>query len=159
MARQQASRPLQNKQCSRQVERSVAHKFLCYWRVRRLTKIKRYVVFITCQWKLKYRVECLYESLFTIIDTFVEITIQHPSWEVMIVHERLCKRPDQHFNLSYTSCTELVMWDGMLHCTKPSPEPMTSFPTGLLQTFSEIWENLLFKQLHNFKQIHFFFNV
>ena len=33
----------------------------------------------------------MYESLFTIINTFVEIAIQHPSWEVIILHERLYK--------------------------------------------------------------------
>ena len=42
-----------------------------------LTMITRYVMFITCQWKLKYKIETLYEILFTVINTFVEIAIQH----------------------------------------------------------------------------------
>ena len=41
-----------NKQCAREVERSATRQFLWYWRVRPLTTIMYYVMFITCQWKL-----------------------------------------------------------------------------------------------------------
>ena len=98
---------------------------------------------------VKYKIEGLYESMFTIINTFVEIAIQHPSWEGMILHERLYNEEDLHLNLSYSNCTELVLLDGMLHCAKPLPEPLTSFfSTGLLQTFSELWEISLFKHMY-----------
>ena len=53
----------------------------------------------------------MYESLFTLINTFVEIVIRNPSWEVMILHERLYNKQDLH--LSYTNCTELVLWNGI----------------------------------------------
>ena len=67
----------------------------------------------------------------------------------MILHERLYNKQDLHLNLSYTNCTELGLWDGMWHRTKPLLEPMKSFfPKGLLQTFSEIWEIFLFKQIY-----------
>ena len=36
-------------------------------------------MFITCQWKLKYKIEALYEILFTVKITFVEIAIQYRS--------------------------------------------------------------------------------
>ena len=41
-----------NKQWSKEVERSATRQLLCYWRVRPLTAIMRYVMFITCKWKL-----------------------------------------------------------------------------------------------------------
>ena len=47
------------------------------------------MMFIICQWELAFKIEGLYESLFTIINTLVEIAIQQPSWEVMIFYERL----------------------------------------------------------------------
>ena len=60
-----------------------------------------------------YKIEGLYEILLTIISMFVEMAIQHPSWEVVILHERLYKKHDLHLNLSYINCTELVFWDGI----------------------------------------------
>ena len=62
---------------------------------------------------VKYKIEGLYESLFTIINTFVEMAIQHPYWEVMILHENLYNKQDLDLNLSYTNYTELFLWDGM----------------------------------------------
>ena len=62
---------------------------------------------------MKYKIECLYESLFTSINTFVEMVIQHPYREVIILHDHLYNKQDLHLNLSYTSSTELVLWDGM----------------------------------------------
>ena len=56
-------------------------------------------------------VEGLCESLFIIINTFVEIAIQHPYQGVMFLHEHLYNKQDLH--LSYTNCTESVLWDGM----------------------------------------------
>ena len=55
----------------------------------------------------------MYESLFTIINSFVQIAIQHPYWEVMILHEHLYNKQDLHLNLSHNNCIELVLYDGM----------------------------------------------
>ena len=41
------------------------------------------------------------------------MAIQHPYWEVMILHEHLYNKQDLHLNLSYTNSTELVLWDEM----------------------------------------------
>ena len=62
---------------------------------------------------VKYNIEGLYERLFTIINTFVEMAIQYPYCEIMILHEHLYNKKDLHLNLPYTNCTELVFWDGM----------------------------------------------
>ena len=62
---------------------------------------------------VKYKIEGLYGSLFTIINTFFEMAIQHPYFEVMLLHEHLYNKEYLHLNLPYTNCTELVLWDGM----------------------------------------------
>ena len=41
------------------------------------------------------------------------MTIQHPSWVVVILHDRLYNKQDMHLDLSYINFTELVLWDGM----------------------------------------------
>ena len=119
----------------REVERSATRQFVCYWRVRPLRTIMRCVIFITCQWKLKYKVEYFYEILFIIINTFFEIAIRYQFRPVIILHERQYKKDDLHLNLSYTNWTELVLWDGMLHCAKPLPETMSSFSNGSFTNF------------------------
>ena len=48
---------------------------------------------------VKYKIEGLYENLFTIVNTVVEIFIQYPPSDVMILHERLYNRQDLHFGL------------------------------------------------------------
>ena len=45
---------------------------------------------------VKYKIEGLCKKLFTIINTVVEITIQYPSSEAMILHERLYNRRYLH---------------------------------------------------------------
>ena len=51
-------------------------------------------------------------------------------------------------NIRLTACTELVLWDGM-HQAISYQDQWHVFPTGLAQTFSEIWEIFLFKQIYS----------
>ena len=78
---------------------------------------------------MKHKIEDLYESLFIIIDTFAETAIQHSSWEVMSLHERLYNKQDLHLNLSRTNCTEFVLWDGMRQAINRTNYVL--FPTDL----------------------------
>ena len=65
-----------NKECSRDVSTSTTRWFLWYQRVRFLTTIKRYVILMICHWKLaKIQDWKLYENLFRVSQTFMEITI------------------------------------------------------------------------------------
>ena len=47
---------------------------------------------------VKYKIEGLYENLFTVINTVVEIAIQYPPPYVMFLHERLYSRQDLHLD-------------------------------------------------------------
>ena len=57
-------------------------------------------MFIVNENSAKYKIESLYESLLTIINTFVEIAIHHPSWEIMILHVRLYNKQVLHLDFS-----------------------------------------------------------
>ena len=75
---------------------SETHWFICHWRVRLLTTVMPYAMLI-CQRKLnkneKYKTKSSYESLFTIVNMFMEIA--NPiCWEVIILLERLYDRQE-----------------------------------------------------------------
>ena len=65
-----------NKECYRDVSRSTTRWFLWYQRVRFLTTITRYLILMICQGKLAdIQGWKLYENLFRVSQTFMEITI------------------------------------------------------------------------------------
>ena len=88
----------------------------------------------------------MYENLFRFIKKFIEIANPYPSWEVMILAERLYNRQDLHLNLSYTNFTEFVLWDGVYIVSSHYQNQWWDLATCLLQNSNEICENVIFKQ-------------
>ena len=84
----------------------------------------------------------MYENLFTIINMVVEVAIQYPSSEAMILHERLDNRQDLYLNLSYAYFTELVLWDRNYIAPSYYQNRWRVLPSCLLLIFCDIRENV-----------------
>ena len=92
-----------NKQCSKEVGGSATLWFLCYWQIRLLTTITRYMMLKTCPWKLTKNTRlkaCMKASLQSLIRSWKSPCIW---WEILISLGRLYDRQNLHFNLSYTN--------------------------------------------------------
>ena len=77
--------------------------FLCYWQIRLLTTITRYMMLKTCPWKLTKNTRlkaCMKASLQSLIRSWKSPCIW---WEILISLGRLYDRQNLHFNLSYTN--------------------------------------------------------